>query len=147
MKIPANTETFNFHNENPKGKKTTDCVVRAIAFITQKGWAEVTKELCGFAIKYSQDAADPLLYHKYLESLGFMKCKQPRQYNADDGFQTKKYTGAEFCRSGMLAAKQGCVAHLGGNHLTAIKDNKIHDIWNGSHKCIGNYWIKIKGDK
>ena len=29
-KIPKETATFHFHNENPKGRRTGDCVIRAI---------------------------------------------------------------------------------------------------------------------
>lgn len=33
-KIPPETSTFHFHNENPKGRRTGDCVIRAIARAT-----------------------------------------------------------------------------------------------------------------
>lgn len=132
-KIPKETDCFTFYNANPKNKRTCDCVIRAISTITEKSWEETLLNITQFAIKYCQMVNDPKLYEKYLQSLGFVKHSQPRKYD------NTKYTGTEFCKT---FRPKACVAHIGGNHIVAIKDGKIYDIWNSENGCIGNYWSK-----
>ncbi len=143
-KIPKDTTTFKYHNENPKDKRSGDCVLRAIATATGKTWDEVLDELVVFAHKYKEMPSDPKCYGKYLESLGFTKMQQPRKsYNT-------KYTGAEFCNLCSKVYKNGekIVAHIGGGHIVAIVPThendsyKVIDIWNSTGGSIGNYWIK-----
>ena len=58
--------------------------------------------------------------------------KQPRKAN------NKKYTGKEFCKK----HNETCVANIGGHHVVCIKNGKVHDIWDSTDGCIGNYWVK-----
>ena len=60
--------------------------------------------------------------------------KQPRKSD------NTKYIGKEFCKM----FKGTCVANIGGHHIVCIKDGKVHDIWDSTDGCIGNYWIKTK---
>lgn len=83
------------------------------------------------------------MYDKYLQSKGWIKHKQPRK--ADN----TKYTGKEFCRvlnKDIFAVGQSVVANIGGGHMVCIKENgttfKVHDIWDSTDGCIGNYWTK-----
>lgn len=147
-KIPNDTATFTFYDANPKGKKTGDCVVRAISAVTDKPWDEVLDGLTAIAHKYKEMPNDRKCYSKYLESLGFTKCKQPRFYMySDDSYC--KYTGSEFCEllndEGIHGRK--IFAHIGGHHVCAILENDfgeytVHDTWDSTYYTIGNYWIK-----
>ena len=132
MKKPSNTDTFTYHNANPKQKNTTDCVTRAISTALNKDYKETAKELFELWIKTGYEITDTRCFGKYLESKGFIKQKQPRK--ADN----TKYTGKEFTQ----IFKSICVANIGGNHTVCIKDGKIFDTWDSSNGCIGNYWIK-----
>ena len=38
--------------------------------------------------------------------------------------------------------KGTCVANIGGNHTVCIKNGKVHDTWDSTDGCIGNYWVK-----
>ena len=69
---------------------------------------------------------------KYLTSKGCIKMKQPRKSD------NTKYTGKEFYKifNGV------CVANIGGNHVVCIKNGKVHDTWDSTDGCIGNYWVK-----
>ena len=128
----VDTETFHFHNQNPKGRITGDCAFRAISLATGKPYnecvMEMAKKMCetGYALndKKGEDA--------YLKSLGWIKMPQPRK-----GDNTK-YTGEEFCK----IFKGTCIANIGGHHIVCIKDGKVWDIWNSTQGTIGNYWIK-----
>ena len=132
MKIPQNTNTFTFYNANPKGKKTTDCVVRAICTALDQTYEKTVKELTDMWLETGYDLCDVKCFGKYLEAKGWKKQKQPRKEN------NRKYTGEEFTR----IFKGVCVANIGGGHTVCIKSGNILDIWDSSEGCIGNYWIK-----
>lgn len=148
--VPKETNSFHYYNANPKDKRTSDCVVRAIATATDKTWEEVLQGLTEIAIKYKLMPNDVKCYTRYLESLGFTKHKQPRKWD------NTKYTGSDFCE--MLGSdncdyileyntsKETVLAHIGGHHIVCIKEHdgqhKIYDTWNSSSRCIGVYWTK-----
>lgn len=136
------TATFHFHNANPKGRITTDCVIRAIATATELPYNQVVMELAELQCQTGYDDGDDKLYDKYLISKGFIKHKQPRRLDGT------KFTGRDFCEAlqdnyeYIIGKSPRIVAHIGGHHIVAIKDARIWDTWNSSYKCIGNYWIK-----
>ena len=126
------TKYFHYYNANPKGRKTDDCVVRAIATATDQSWDETLMGLTKCAIKNKYMVHCPQLYGKYLEELGFKKQKQPRKNN------NKRYRANEFVQSFHGIA----VANLGQLHVACIKDGKVWDIWDSSNEIVGNYWTK-----
>lgn len=132
MKQPNDTTTFAYYNANPKGKKTTDCVIRAICTALNQDYNITATELLEFWLKTGYDMSDVRCFGKYLESKGWQKQKQPRKEN------NTKFTGKEFVKR----FKETCVANIGGNHTVCIKDGKVLDIWDSTGGCIGNYWIK-----
>lgn len=132
MKQSNNTTTFTYYNANPKGKKTTDCVIRAICTALDQDYNTTAKELLEFCLKTGYDISDVKCFGKYLESKGWGKQKQPRKPD------NTKYTGKEFVK----IFKGICVANIGGNHTVCIKNGKVMDIWDSTDGCIGNYWIR-----
>lgn len=137
-KVPDSSRYFQYFNANPKNNRTSDCVIRAIACVTDQSWETVFSDLAQLALKHSRAMNDPYVYDKYLRSLGFVKERQP-------GY-TSPISGQKFKWQAFMWAHQNpsikCVAHVGGHHLTAIKDGKIWDIWDCSDGCVGNYWAK-----
>jgi len=134
MKIPEDTQNFHYHNENPKGKHTTDCVIRAIAVATNTSWETTLSNLTALAMKHSQMPIDKNLYAKYLASLGWDKHAQPRKHSG------KKFTAAEFAQ---VLKGRPAIAHVGGHHMSFLNENKVWDTWDCSGRCVGNYWIKL----
>ena len=132
MKIPSNTNYFEYYNANPKNKKTTDCVIRAICTALDQSYDQTVVDLAAMQINTGYDMSDVKCFGKYLESKGWTKHKQPRKT------ENTKYTGREFVKifNGI------CVANIGGNHTVCIKDGKVLDIWDSTDGCIGNYWAK-----
>lgn len=132
MKTPMNTSYFKYYNANPKNKKTTDCVIRAICTALDQSYEQTLREMIELQIKTGYDTSDVKGFGKYLESKGWIKQKQPRKSN------NTKYTGWEFVKifNGV------CVANIGGNHTVCIKEGKVYDIWDSTDGCIGNYWTK-----
>lgn len=129
-----NTDTFTYHNANPKNKIASDCVIRAICAALDQDYVETYRELVELSIKLGYVFNETKTYEKYLASKGWKKQKQPRKSN------NTKYTGEEFCQR--VARNRTIVAHLGGHHIVCVKGNKVHDIWDSTGGCIGNYWVK-----
>lgn len=128
------TSTFHYYNANPKGRITTDCVVRALCTALKQDYNETVMELAEMQCKTGYDDGDTKLIDKYLQGKGWIKHKQPRK--ADN----TKYTGKEFCKRARKYERY--VANLGGNHTVAIVNGKVNDIWDSTDGCIGNYWTK-----
>lgn len=129
------TKTFTFYNANPKGKFTCDCVARAVCTGLNRSYNEVLKEMFEIQITTGYEYTDNKGIEKYLESQGWVKHKQPRKRD------NTKYTGEEFCE--LIADKnKRYICNIGGHHIVAIVDKKVHDIWDSTYKCIGNYWTK-----
>ena len=142
------TDTFLWHNENPKGHISDDCVIRAIAGASGKDWYEVFDELN--AVRRATARVDKTAIKKYLAQEGWSIRKQPRKSNGT------KYTGAEFCKwlsvnypSGELGR---IIADIGGHHIVCICPvehgrgsncpYKVFDTWDSTGGCIGMWWTK-----
>ena len=126
------TDVFKYTNVNPKGWKTTgDCVVRAIACATNQAWDDVYEALCQIGAAMKRMPNDDKVYTNYLQKLCIPKSPQPRKPN------NKKYTIEEFAK---YSRPNDTYIIRTANHLTVIKNGKIHDTWNCGDYCVGNYW-------
>lgn len=141
------TDTFHYHNANPKNRMTGDCAYRAISVAVGQDYNETVMEMAQMHCETGYEAISKKGIENYLKKLGWVKHPQPKH---DDG---TKYTGAEFCRE--LSEEIYCgrfksgsdpnrriIANIGGHHIVAIIDGKIWDTWDSSGKCVGNYWTK-----
>lgn len=135
-KIPQDTDVFKFNNPNPKNNRTTDCVVRAIALATHRAWGTVYREMFEFSFERGRMVGDATLIDLYLKHLGWVKHPSPRRPD------NHRYRGYEFCREYIpqhLAGKT-IIANIGAEHIVAIIDGRVNDIWNSTNGAIGNYW-------
>ena len=129
------TQTFKFLNENPKGRLTGDCAIRALTTATGYSYESVLWELTRLSLQTGYATTSVQNIDKYLKNHGWTKHKQPRK--ADN----TKYTGKEFCKH--LADKnKRYICNIGGHHMVAIVNGKVNDIWDSTNKCVGNYWTK-----
>ena len=129
--IPCDHKYYHYYNANPKDKRTTDCVFRAISTAMDKPWKDVMLEMTEMACHYGYVPTDTVLINKYLKKNGWVKMKQPR------GLDGTKYTGRDFCSSFNCTA----VVTIGYHHVSCVKDRKIWDTWDCSDRCIGSYWV------
>lgn len=131
------TSTFHFYNANPKGRITTDCVIRAISKAAMIPYADVVMDLAVRQCATGYDPSEAKAFGSYLEDLGFIKCPQPKKVDGT------KYTGREFCKYLERAnIHNNIVANIGGHHTVAIIDCKVVDHWDSTDGCIGNYWVR-----
>jgi hypothetical protein len=151
MKKYPDTDYFHFHNANPKGKMTTDCVVRAITTVLNQPYDQTLREMTEITIKTGYMLNENKGMEAYMKSKGWTKCKQPKK---DDG---TKYTGREFCRTLVhptyseelqLTDKSfeinRVLANIGGHHTVAIMGGQIWDTWNSADGSIGIVWVKTE---
>lgn len=131
-KIPHETSTFHFHNENPKDRRTGDCVIRAIARASGDSWEDTLTGLCAVGLRVKSQPSHQDCYEKYLAEQGWVKGKQPRKADGT------KYTVAEWCH----AHRDQTMIISVANHLTCIIDGKCNDIWNCTSKTVLNYWTR-----
>lgn len=129
------TRYFKYYNANPKGRKTSDCVVRAICTALNQDYSITLVDLTRIQIQTGYSIDEPRCYGKYLEMKGWVKCKQPRNKNGT------KIKGKDFY---LVDGVIPCVMHIGGHHLSCIIDGRIHDTWDCSGGCVGNYWVPEK---
>lgn len=141
------TYYFHYHNANPKGRVTTDCVIRAISVVLEKPYEDVLMEMAHLQCKTGYDMSENTCIDKYMTLNGWTRVKQPRK---DDN---TKFTGKEFCyalthpiyradlRFPDLEVNR-VLAHIGGHHIVAIVEGQIWDIWNSAGGCIGQCWVK-----
>lgn len=124
---------FIKYNNNPKNKKTGDCVIRAIATATNSSWEYVYIKLAELGIRKGLIINDSNNWQKYLEILGYEKQKMPRRSDRT------RYTLEEFATE-IAEENKIYLVRLAG-HLTVIKNKNLIDTWNCSYKSVGNYWI------
>ena len=126
---------FELKNVNPKGRKTTDCVVRALTLATGKKYEEVFMELVDLSLKTGYFMNEKRLEEKFLENNGFVKVKQPRKWD-----NTKYQIGEvdKLIKSGNDTPVIIRCAH----HLTCVIGDTLYDLWDCRRKCISNYYVK-----
>ncbi len=109
---------YIFHNENPKNLLTGDCVIRAIAKITDSDWYDVYNAIC---IQGAKDADMPSSNRVWIESL------------KENGFKMKLlpetcptcYTIKDFCED----FPDGKFLVGTGSHLVAVISGDYYDTY------------------
>ena len=137
------TKWFHYYNANPKNRITGDCVVRALSVGTGIPYWDVLKGLYEMSVKTGYMVDDTKNYDKWLKTVGFVKCGQPKK---PDG---TKYTGKEFCDCCAAYSSRfdgNVIANIGGHHVVAFVEEdgryRDYDIWDSTDGCIGNYWVR-----
>ena len=121
---------YERRNINPYGKKTGDCVVRALSLALSRDYFDVYRELFEISIASGYIVNDKHVEEKFMARHGFVKHKQPKKISG------KKYLIAEIdmlCRDRVIVIS---CAH----HLTVVIDGTLIDSWDCRGKCISNYY-------
>lgn len=121
---------FIKYNANPKGWKTGDCVIRAVAAATQQTWEEVYDDLYEIGKKKCRPINDPIVYNYYLKQKGFTEEKQMKHNNGN------WYTIEEIIET----FPDSILVMNCSHHLTVAIYGIIIDLWNTSYKPAGKFW-------
>jgi hypothetical protein len=120
-------------NVNPRNRKTTDCVIRALTVATGEDYYKVLNDLYNIQVETGYDMAEKRSIDHYMKRNGWTKHKQPKKPNG------KKYLVGEIDL--LIDEGDPVVISLAG-HLTAVKDDHLVDDWDCRYKTIGNYYTK-----
>ena len=124
---------FVEYNANPKGRKTGDCVVRAICTALREPWEDTYKGMLEVALDTGYAISCTDNFTEYLKRKGYEKQKMPKRENG------KKYTVEEFADE-IAKPKPTYVVNI-ANHTTVIRNKNLYDLWNCRRKSVLNYWI------
>lgn len=116
-------------NPNPNGRYVEDCVVRAIAIVTDRSWDDVYIHLCveGFMMKNMPSVNK--VWGTYLTSIGF------------DSFQIDSacpecYTIRDFCYDN----PDGVFILATGSHVVAVINGDYYDAWDSGDEQPTTVW-------
>lgn len=142
--IPEDTDCFKYYNANPKGKRTNDCMLRAVAMACSVTWDEALDRLA----QYDGDIVN--------------SAKNLRRLMFDEGFRKKPcyregrdlYSVSELCERFNREYHDGeiilaVMGYKGPAHAAAIlpvMENgitryKVHDTFDSTGMLSGIYWV------
>lgn len=120
-------------NANPKGRKTGDCVVRAICTALNESWEDTYRGMLDVALETGYAISCKDNFAEYLRRKGYDKQKMPKKPSG------KKYTIREFCDE-LAKSKYTYIINI-ANHVTVVRNKNVYDLWDCSGKSVLNYWI------
>lgn len=119
--------SYVYFNNNPVGRSTGDCVVRAISKALDMSWETAHLTLDINAISMGDMPSSDLVWGSTLRQHGYYKHLVDEYMIAD-----------EFCR---LHSKGIYVLAFGG-HVATVIDSFLYDAWDSSQEAIQYYWSK-----
>lgn len=139
-----NTDTFFFYNANPQGRITGDCSIRARCTALEEDYNKTLMDAVQMQIETGYAMDDDKGIARHMERRGWIKHSQPKKADGT------KYTGSDFCKwLDRYWDGRPVLCNIGSHHIVCIKrakhwdgkmHYKVHDIWNSSRKCVGNWW-------
>lgn len=122
---------FIKYNANPYGRRTSDCVIRAISVLTGQTWDETYLDIMiwGFYIKDMPSVNN--LWGSYLRWRGFRQIRLPD--NCPDC-----YTVTQFCYD----FPRGKYMLATGTHVIAVIDGNYYDTWDSGDEIPIAFWKK-----
>lgn len=127
---------YEYHNVNPKGRRTGDCSTRAIVGTVGISYEEALKLQYEEAVKACYGITNKQTIERVLKRFHWVKMKQPKK---PDG---KKYKVKELDE--IISQKQldkGVLVTIASHH-TCIKGHSIQDIWDCGDYTVRNYYVK-----
>lgn len=116
-------------NNNPLGKNTGDCVIRALSVITGLSWDGTYDELSEVVHDIGELPADNTTWSEYLKRLGYVKEVIPDTC-------PMCYTVRDFCRE----HPKGVYVLATGSHVVAVVDGNYIDSWDSGLETPIFYW-------
>lgn len=144
------TESFIYHNQNPKHRITGDCCFRAMSCGLNQDYNETVMEMAKTMCKTGYALNDTKGECAYMKEKGWCQHKQLKHDNGT------KYTGKQFASWLSYNFPNGeignVICHIGGHHIVCFKPTyhgdgvncryKCHDIWDSTDGTIGIWWTK-----
>ena len=120
---------YKYYNPNPKNKKTSDCVIRAICRISGMDWESAYLALSTVVLSEYEMPSSNYIWETYLKSLGYRKTLLPN-------------TCPECYRVRDFAADnpRGFFVACTGSHVVAVVDGTYYDAWDSGDEVVSYFF-------
>lgn len=125
---------FIKYNNNPYGRLTGDCVIRAISLAVNKDYNEVLSEIVEICKTTGYYVTDYNCYKKYLAQNGF------RIMFTHKGLTVKEIV--ELCSNDNKNVT--LVMRMSSRHVTVSKNGKVYDTVDCLSYPVNFYWMKME---
>ncbi|MBR0090245.1 MAG: hypothetical protein IJP92_00885 [Lachnospiraceae bacterium] len=120
---------YIYFNENPLGKSTGDCTVRAISILIGKDWDDIYWDLCEVGYYMAEMPSTNSVWGEYLKENGYVRENLPDTCPIC-------YTIEQFCKDHPM----GKYAVATGTHVVAVVDGNAIDAWNSLMETATYFW-------
>jgi len=122
---------YIYTNPNPSNRKTGDCVIRAIAILTNSSWEQAYMDLCKEGLLQADLPNANSVWASFLRKFGYER-------DVISNSCPDCYTIEDFAYD----HPQGRYAVCTGSHVVAVMDGDIYDAWNSSNEIPAYYFYK-----
>ena len=120
-----------YFNPNKRGRRTGDCVIRAVCAATGKSWDEVFTSVALLSYALEDMPSSNHVWKMYLRSLGL------RRRTIQDTCPAC-YTVGDFADD----HKRGTYILGTGSHAVAVVDGNVLDTWDSREELVLYYYFK-----
>lgn len=109
---------YREYNSNPLGKRTGDCVIRAVAKVTGQDWEQAYINIAALGYEMADMPSTNAVWGAHLRGVGFVREVIPNTC-------PDCYTIRNFCAD----HPSGTFAVATGSHVVAVVDGDYYDTW------------------
>lgn len=122
---------FLFWNNNPKGLKIGDCVIRAISTAVNQTWERTYIDLCIEGFLFADMPNSNAVWSSYLINKGYKRRVVPDTC-------PNCYTIGQFAED----HPTGTYIVATGSHVVCVKDSQVMDNWDSTGETVAYYFTK-----
>lgn len=122
------------YNENPCGKRTMDCTVRALSALLGIDWGEAYIQLCILGYDMCDMPSSKAVVHEFLRNRGFARSAIPDSC-------PYCYSVRDFC----VEHPEGAFLLATDTHVIPVMDGDYVDTWDSGGEIPLFYWERKAG--
>ena len=122
---------WEYYNANPRGRRTGDCVIRAVCAATGKSWDEVYTSVALLAYALEDMPSTNHVWRTCLKSMGYKRATIPD--TCPDCYTVEDF--ADEHQSGSYVVGTG-------THAVAVVDGTVLDTWDSRDEVPLYYYYK-----